>query len=182
MSIILISDVFGITPALLTLKLELGATTVIDPYQGKMMGFNNEVEAYSYFVTSVGLDSYVAETLKVLTGIDCQTTLIGFSIGASAIWKVSESNEKNMIKDAVCFYGSQIRNLTQITPCFTINLVFPKSEPHFDVVELMEKLKIKQNVNITQVDYLHGFMNYYSTNFDSVGYRNSVDLLQSTLV
>ncbi|PKG80646.1 hypothetical protein CXF85_21225 [Colwellia sp. 75C3] len=182
MSIIIVSDVFGITPALLTLKHELGATIVIDPYQGKNMGFTNEAEAYSYFVTSVGLDSYVAEVLKVLTGIDCQTTLIGFSVGASAIWKASESNEKNMIKDAVCFYGSQIRNFTQIAPCFNIKLVFPKSEAHFDVVELMEKLKNKPNVKITQVDYLHGFMNFHSTNFDRVGYKDSVDLLQSTLV
>jgi dienelactone hydrolase len=182
MSLILVSDVFGITPALLTLKYELGASLIIDPYQGKSMGFHNEAEAYSYFITSVGLDSYVTEVLKVLASVDCKTTLIGFSVGASAIWKLSESDEKNIIKGAVCFYGAQIRNFTQITPCFNINLVFPKNEPHFDVVELMAKLKNKQNVKTTQVDYLHGFMNYNSTNFDRVGYKDSVILLQSTLV
>lgn len=182
MNIILVSDVFGITPALLTLNDELGANFIIDPYQGKQMGFNNETDAYSYFITSVGLDSYVAEVIKVLTLLDCQTTLIGFSVGASAIWKVSESDEHNMIKEAVCFYGSQIRNFTQIAPCFTIKLVFPKNEPHFDVVKLIEKLKNKPNVKTTQIDYLHGFMNYYSTNFDKVGYKNSVALLQSTRV
>lgn len=179
MSIILVSDVFGITPALLTLKNELGAHTIIDPYKGKSMDFKNETEAYSSFINTVGLDSYVSKILKMLESLDSQTTLIGFSVGASAIWRLPIKNEDHIIKQAFCFYGSQIRNFIKIEPSFKIHLVFPKSESHFDVAKLKEELTKKQNVITTQVEYLHGFMNYYSSNFNQVGYEQHVKLLRS---
>jgi len=179
MSIIIVSDIFGITPALVKLKNELGAKTIIDPYEGKSMGFNNEAEAYSCFITRGGLDRYVSKTLEMLESLGSQTTLIGFSVGASAIWRLSINNENHMIKQAFCFYGSQIRNYTKIEPCFKINVVFPISESHFDVSKLKEEITIKNNVITTQVEYLHGFMNYYSSNFNQVGYEQHVALLRS---
>lgn len=175
MNTIIFSDVFGITPALIKLKEKLGANSIIDPYEGEYMGFKNEAEAYSYFVSEVGLDRYVLKVLKILSKLKCKTTLVGFSIGASAIWRISEINTNNFIKHAFCFYGSQIRNYTQITPCFKTYLVFPKSELHFDVSNLIDKLVNKHNVDITQVEYLHGFMNSHSSNFNKTGYSESID-------
>jgi dienelactone hydrolase len=180
MNIIIVSDVFGITPALLQLKDKVGSNTIIDPYKGKCMGFKNEAEAYSCFIKTVGLDNYVSKVLKDLGSLDCKTTLIGFSVGASAIWRISISNVNNLVQQAFCFYGSQIRNSVQIEPIFKINLVFPKCESHFDVDELIKKLEIKPNVQITQVDYLHGFMNFHSSNYNSIGYQEHIALLQST--
>lgn len=179
MNIVIVSDVFGITPALIKLKEKLGVTIIIDPYNGKSMDFKNEAEAYSCFIAKIGLDNYISIVLKALASLDGKTTLIGFSIGASAIWRISLTNKNNFIKQAFCFYGSQIRNFTQIDPCFKINLLFPKSEPHFDVVELIKKLEAKANVKITQVEYLHGFMNYYSNNFNKTGYQRYVTLLRT---
>lgn len=181
MSIMLVSDVFGITPGLLRLKDELGATTIVDPYNGQSMAFNNEADAYSYFVSTVGLESYVSILSKTLETFESPTTLVGFSVGASAVWSISASDERNVVKQAFCFYGSQIRNLTEIVPCYQTNLVFPQSELHFDVVELIYKLKNKPNVSISQVEYLHGFMNYHSTNFNEEGYKEHVALLQSVI-
>ena len=157
MSITLVSDVFGITPGLLRLKEELGAKTIVDPYNGQSMEFNNEAEAYSYFVSTVGLERYVSILFKTLEALKSPTTLIGFSVGASAVWSLSASNERNVVKQSYCFYGSQIRNLTEIVPCYQTNLVFPQHESHFDVAELMHKLTNKPNVSISQVEYLHGF-------------------------
>ncbi len=180
MNIIIVSDVFGITPALLQLKEKLGAHSIIDPYKGKCMSFKNEAQAYLCFIDTVGLDNYVSRVVKSLGSLDSKTTLIGFSIGASAIWRLSLNNENTFIQQAFCFYGSQIRNSIEIEPCFEINLVFPKSESHFDVDELINKLAIKDNVKITQVDYLHGFMNYHSSNYNNIGYQEHIDLLRST--
>jgi dienelactone hydrolase len=177
MNTILISDVFGITPALLKLRDKLGATIIVDPYQGKSMDFKNETDAYAYFITEVGLEHYVSNVSNVLEALDGETILIGFSVGASAIWQLSQNNKNSHIKQAFCFYGSQIRNFKKIEPCFQVNLIFPKNELHFDVVELIEKLKNKFNVRITKVDYLHGFMNYYSSNFNEIAYQEHVDLL-----
>jgi dienelactone hydrolase len=179
MSLTLVSDVFGITPGLLRLKDELGATTIVDPYNGQSMAFNNEADAYSYFVSTVGLECYVSILLKALETLESPTTLVGFSVGASAVWSLSASNERNIVKQAYCFYGSQIRNLTKTQPCYQINLIFPQSESHFEVEELIIKLTNKPNVSITQVEYLHGFMNYYSTNFNEKAYKEYTALLQS---
>jgi len=181
MRVILVSDIFGMTPALLNLKDKLGATTIIDPYEGECMDFTSEAEAYSYFMSNVGLDSYLLKTSKVLEPVDSPTTLIGFSVGAATIWRLSLNNDNNMIKEAFCFYGSQIRNSSQITPSFKMNLIFPKHEAHFDVTALKEKLAIKDNVTTTQVEYLHGFMNDYSPNFNKVAYQEHITLLQSML-
>ena len=179
MSIILVSDVFGVTPALLKISKRLGVCSIVDPYEGEMMDFQNEADACSYFVNTVGLDSYLSSLLNAVESIKQPTTLIGFSVGASVIWRLSKKNNNNLIKQAFCFYGSQIRNFTQIDPCFKINLVFPKSEPHFDVVALQNSLSNKKNVKTNKVEYLHGFMNYYSSNYNEMGFTQHINFLCS---
>ena len=179
MSIILVSDVFGVTPALLKISEKLGACSIVDPYKGQMMEFQNEAEAYSYFVEKIGLDNYLSSLLKMVESIESQTTLIGFSIGASVIWRLSENKCNSHITQAFCFYGSQIRNFTQIEPSFKVCLIFPKSEFHFDVVELQNRLSKKVNVKTKKVEHLHGFMNYYSNNYSSFGYTEHINLLCS---
>lgn len=177
MSIILVSDIFGVTAALLEISKKLGAYSIVDPYKGRLMEFENEAEAYSYFVNNVGLDSYLATLSKVVASVDDETTLIGFSVGAAIIWQLSERENITNIKQAFCFYGSQIRNFPQIEPCFNVNLIFPKSEPHFDVIALQNTLTQKANVETKRVEYLHGFMNYHSTNYNQLGYSKYIDFL-----
>lgn len=180
MSIIIVSDVFGVTPALLAIANKLEPCIIVDPYDGQIMGFKNEAEAYSCFVETVGLDNYLAILLKVVASIKHQTTLIGFSVGATVIWCLSENKGNTLIKQALCYYGSQIRNFTQIEPLFKIILVFPASEPHFDVAALQYNLSAKHNVKTRKVKYLHGFMNYYSNNYNEHGYTEHIKLLCST--
>lgn len=180
MGIILVSDIFGVTPALLNIANKLGTNTIIDPYEGQVMSFKNEADAYAYFVKYIGLDNYLSILSKMVKSIEHQVTLIGFSIGATTIWRLSEIKGNNFIKQAFCYYGSQIRSFTKIAPRFNINLVFPASEPHFDVTELQNSLVTKKNVTIKQVKYLHGFMNSYSSNFNKLGYTEHIELLCST--
>jgi len=177
MSIILVSDVFGVTPALLEISEKFESCSIVDPYKGQFMGFKNEAEAYSYFVKEVGLDNYLSNLLEALEPIEYQVTLIGFSVGASVVWRLSGKEGNNLIKHAYCFYGSQIRNFTLIEPRFKVCLILPKSEPHFDVVTLQNQLSRKANVKTKKVEYLHGFMNYYSNNYNSSGYTEHINLL-----
>lgn len=58
-----------------------------------------------------------------------------------------------------------------------MELIFPKTEPHFHVSEIEDNLSKTPNVKTIRVDYLHGFMNYYSNNYNEQGYREQVDLL-----
>jgi dienelactone hydrolase len=177
MSVILVSDVFGVTPALLEIAKKLEACSIIDPYEGQIMKFQNEADAYSCFVKTVGIDNYLSILLNAVELIETPITLIGLSVGASVVWRLSEIQGQSLIKQAFCYYGSQIRNFSNIDPSFKVHLVFPSSEPHFDVVELENSLSTKNNVTTEKVKYLHGFMNYYSNNYSDSGYTEHIELL-----
>jgi dienelactone hydrolase len=106
-------------------------------------------------------------------------SLLGFSVGASIIWMNSALNNLPHVRGALCFYGSQIRNFSNINPRFPVSLVFPLSEKHFSVPELIDDLISKQNVQILQSPYLHGFMNYQSKNFDPLGHSQYLQIIKS---
>ncbi|WNC72861.1 dienelactone hydrolase family protein [Thalassotalea psychrophila] len=179
MSIIIVSDVFGKTAELIKLSEELNANTIVDPYNGANMKFKSEAEAYSYFIETIGLDAYLAKLINVIESGFTGITLIGFSVGSSTIWRLSEMVSSHIVKRAVCFYGSQIRNFTSVDPLFDIELIFPKSEPHFSVASLQAELAKKQNVKAIKVDYLHGFMNYHSSNYNQAAYKEQINWLST---
>jgi dienelactone hydrolase len=178
MHIVLVTDIFGKTPALIKLSEELNARVIVDPYNGVDMAFKDEAEAYSYFTDNVGFEEYLSVLLKVTESIPSASTLIGFSIGASVIWKLSEKLSVKNISRGICYYGSQIRNFKEVRPLFEVELIFPKKEPHFDVLELQAELSKKQNVKIIKVDYLHGFMNFYSSNYNQSAYKEQLNWLR----
>ncbi|MFT6816142.1 MAG: dienelactone hydrolase [Sphingobacteriales bacterium] len=178
MNIILVADVFGKTPALIKLSEELQTEVIVDPYNGMNMGFKNEAEAYSYFMGNVGLEVYFSKLLKITESISSVSTLIGFSVGASIIWKLSEGSSVKNVKCGICYYGSQIRNFKEVNPLFEVELIFPKKEAHFDVLELQSELSKKQKVKTMQTAYLHGFMNLYSANYSQAGYIEQLNWLR----
>lgn len=208
MKIILVADIFGLTPALDDLRASLvneldnvdkgGAVNIVDPYNGEFIPFKNENSAYRYFTEHVGLTAFShllqahlttqleqlihSETFVTKAPLvqlpkqqPSQILLIGFSIGASAIWHIADrfSDAKNQII-AIGYYGSQIRNKLNNTPNFPIHLIFPKQEPHFSVDQLMKKLSRIPRVRLTKVDYAHGFMNKLSSNYNQAGYLEQI--------
>lgn len=168
----IVSDIFGRTKALDKLVSELPYDIdIIDPYDSRIMAFENEQEAYSYFTNKVGLDSFTEKLLNIVTTSNNPVRLIGFSVGASAIWKLSSHAKANNVIGAVLFYSSQIRHYTEATPLFPITLVFPKTEKNFLVTDIIAKLSEKENVQIHRSNYLHGFMNFHSKNYNTAAYK-----------
>ena len=184
MNNIVVADVFGKTSALVELGSAINADVIVDPYNGRSMNFKDETQAYNYFIEHVGLDKYLATLSKIVKEYSDECTLIGFSVGASVIWQLSQMKSvkiPKVVKHAFCFYGSQIRHFSKLTPTFKVKLIFPKSEPHFDVSTLRYTLAKKQKVTAIQVDFLHGFMNTYSNNFNQIGYKENIALLQQDI-
>jgi dienelactone hydrolase len=168
---IIVSDIFGRTSALEKIAEALsGDVDIFDPYDSEHMAFNSEAQAYAYFSSEVGLEAYTDMLSRKLASQTNQVSLIGFSVGASAIWRISEKEELKNISNAICFYGSQIRNYIDITPKFPIQLIFPSSESHFLVSELIHSLEGKEGIEIHRADFPHGFMNSHSENFYQRGY------------
>jgi dienelactone hydrolase len=178
MHCIIVSDIFGRTEALEKIASELsGSVEIFDPYNSERMEFKSEAEAYVYFTSQVGFDEYAQRLLKTTESLSGPVTLIGFSVGASAIWKISDKRQLKNGSIAICFYGSQIRNYRDISPLFPVRLIFPATEEHFSVPELISALVYKENVTTQQVDFLHGFMNTHSKNYDQVGYDQFIEAL-----
>ena len=171
MTWVVVSDIFGRTPALETLCRELpDKAEIVDPYGGRFMDFENEADAYACFMATVGMKAYASILTRWLSRYASDVTLLGFSVGASAIWQLSGNPLPASVDRAVCFYGSQIRHSTDIAPRFPIDIILPEHEEHFSVRDLSETLSHKPKVTIHQSAYRHGFMNPHSTNFDSGGY------------
>lgn len=174
MKLIVVSDIFGKTSALIELVNQFSGIyneiSFIDPYDGKTTTFKNEEEAYQHFQQNCGLETL---TERLRTNIENSTVpvdIIGFSVGASAVWTISDMRTSNNIRNLVCFYGSRIREKTAISPSFPTVLIFPAFEKSFDLKPVIHALERKKNVKILQTDYLHGFMNKESVNFSEAAY------------
>lgn len=182
MRLIIATDIFGRTPALEALAEELswssGTPLIVDPYGGADQHFDTETDAYAAFQRTIGLDAYIQIVQAVVQRATQPMHLIGFSVGASAIWALSGESAFPAGTRAVCFYGSQIRHFTGVAPRLWTELIFPRSEPHFDVVRLMAQLSTKAQVQCQQTPHLHGFMNRLSDNFSQAGYDHYLGLLR----
>ena len=182
MNLVVLPDIFGRTDCFDKLVWQLSSgyedVVVIDPYDGVYHEFADEQEAYTYFMNNIGVEGYaefLSERLNVLNPNDLH--LLGFSVGASAIWSVSEKSGLN-IASCTCFYSSQIRKMLDIKPNFSVDLIFANREPAYDVDEVIDYLSATDSVNCIKSDYLHGFMNEKSLNFNPTGYAEYLSFLK----
>lgn len=177
MSVYVVTDIFGLTPALQKFVSTLSKAQhhstknihIVDPYEGKQMNFANEADAYAYFAKHIGVEQYAAYLHSLLVNDDTEKTLIGFSVGASAIWTISD-NKNLKVDQAVYFYGSQIRHLLDITPQINSTVILPHKEEHFCVDTLQFKIESLSKVSTKRCEFFHGFMNKHSVNFNQQAY------------
>ena len=168
--IIIVSDIFGYNDYLKQLIADChfsSAVTIIDPYNRRGLKFDGQADAYECFNCNGGLD---ALTFKVKTFVSTLTQpsfLIGFSAGASAIWRVLvDSEHADMIEGGLCFYPGQIRHHLDLTPLSPVELIFPCHEAHFDLQPVIESVRLLPNTLCQQLDAQHGFMNRQLVEFD----------------
>ncbi len=183
MRLVAVADIYGKTNCLEDLlsyfSQKYEAIEIIDPYESTEIDFENEKEAYKYFQEYIGFNGYIEKLYQYLKDNQFpEYHLLGFSVGASAIWAISQMLEFNKSTKGVCFYGSQIRNFSQVNPQFTIDLYFPKSESHFSVDELITVLNEKDSVNCYKTNFLHGFMNKKSKNYNEEGSCKYLEILR----
>jgi dienelactone hydrolase len=187
MQLLIASDIFGRTAALEALAHQLGSSRatplLVDPYGGLPQQFATEAAAYAHFQRDVGLDHYIEMLRSAVAGADPDRPLVllGFSVGASAVWVLGCEPGLPSGTHAYCFYGSQIRHYPDLAPRIGFEIFFPRWEPHFEVADLMRRLSSQEGLVCHRTPYLHGFMNKLSANFDSAAYNHYLGLLKKRL-
>jgi len=184
MQLLAVTDIFGKTKyfdeIISHISERYSTVETLDPYNGKEFDFSDENEAYEYFQEKVGLKNYSEALYEKLIGKETnKLTLLGFSIGASAIWSLSGKLDLYKNTKAIAFYSSQIRNYLHIDPKIIIDLYFSKSEPSYNVKEVVANLSKNENTNCFETKYFHGFMNKKSVNFNQDGYSKYLKIIKS---
>jgi dienelactone hydrolase len=190
LNIVFVADIFGLTDEFESLCQEVThhvdkvfdvECQMIGPYQIQPTLFASEQDAYQHFMDNVALDGYVKKIAHQLHKISGPKLLIGFSVGGSAIWQLLSQQVFNHTLHAICFYSGQIRHLTKLTPNIPIRLILPAFESHFSIADLQAELKGKSLVTVEQCEYLHGFMNKCSVNYNQYGYLSYMNKLVGLL-
>lgn len=175
MKLIVVSDIFGCTSALNIFIRQFfdhyEIIRVIDPYAGKNLHFHNEEDAYQHFQHHCGLEQLTRQLRTELDETKTAVDIIGFSIGATAAWETAGESRYLNIRKVIGFYGSRIREKTEICPHILTSLIFPKFEKSFDLEPVIQMLEKKNKVEIIRTEYLHGFMNKESVNYSEAAYR-----------
>lgn len=158
MQLLIATDIFGAQPEVLAQFDQLGLDYLcLQPYDHQPPVFAGDTEAYQYFLAHGALEAYrnkLADLLKVQTQ---PVFLVGFSAGAAACWANLVTPDLP-VKHCLVFYGGQIRQLTDLQPLYSTELIFAE-EKHFSVLQLMEVLAGKTNLKQSIAPYPHGFMN-----------------------
>jgi dienelactone hydrolase len=181
MNLIMVSDIFGKTAALNQLAARLSIfyqhVVVIDPYGGQGICFDNEETAYEYFQKNCGLKKLTGLLEGEIESSKATLDIIGFSVGGTSAWEISGKDISKSIRNIVCFYGSRIREKTDISPQVSTSVVFPAAEKSFDLEPVILAVENKQNVAVIRTNFFHGFMNRQSKNFSETAYHYFSDWL-----
>ncbi len=101
---IIISDIFGRTPALDKLcHAIIPDIDIIDPYCGNFMDFPNEHEAYKYFMKRVGINEYCQIIKSILSKESSPVTLISRFLlySSSASVRENRDNDRHATQPAI---------------------------------------------------------------------------------
>ena len=179
MTILIATDVFGVTPALASLIRALNhRCLVVSPFDDPQQYFQSEQTAYYAFLAQGGVSRYADKLTQHLQKHSAGIRIaLGFSAGASALWIASASEAAKALRAAVLFYGSRIRDHKQVQPRCPVRLIFAEKEAAFDAPQLTAELQQLGHQAELVRNTSHGFMNPYSRGFNVKAHALYLDQL-----
>lgn len=176
--IIVLHEIYGINNHIVAVcdKLAKHGFDVIAPNllnQEEPYDYDEETAAYTNFKDNVGFDQACSQTKELLTKARDnykKVYILGFSAGATVAWLCSETGECDLV---IGFYGSRIRDYLSIKPLCPVLLLFPFSEPAFDVDRLLHRLIQTENVEVAKIDGQHGFADPFSPHYDKIAAKKA---------
>ncbi len=177
------SDIYGrqenLDQLAFSLRSQGAEVSVISPYETMAVpGGDGEQEVYAAFVEQCGHDHYSKKIFEVLHQEGCNVG-IGFSAGASAMWRVFAGSPLKSLRHFLGFYPTRIRKHLDYFPQIPTTLVFPYFEEVVNVDELIKEVDVRENVCCLRAPYLHGFLNPLSKNYSVAGERDFAQVLST---
>lgn len=173
MKVVIVTDIFGVTAAVLSLANSLMRkqvqVEVIDPYDGANKAFIDEQLAYEAFITSCGHDSYFHKVKYAISSSLEDLVIIGFSAGATAAWRVMACHLNPKSLHFMGFYPGRIRNYLNISPKYPCTIILPNHEDHFNISEVSSALTGIDNVFCINTEFGHGFISPSSYRYSKIG-------------
>ncbi|BFH64787.1 dienelactone hydrolase family protein [Paenibacillus azoreducens] len=136
--------------------------------------YEEEEQAYQYFVNEIGFDQSLHKVKQIVEEQRKKYNriyIIGFSIGATTAWRSSECG----VDGVIGYYGSRIRNYSEVEPECPTLLFFSQHEKSFNVMDLAEKLETKKMTDIEIVEAEHGFMNPFHKAYKPEEYKKCME-------
>ncbi len=172
-TVLLATDVFGVTAELRALVRQLSAHVVsISPYRDAV-AFAREQEGYAAFLKAGGVEAYARRAAESLRSgapghKKSYDVAIGFSAGATALWLclAEAALDAHLPCRAALYYGSRIRDHASLKPRRPVQLIFAEREASFDPVPLAAQLRAQGVEAAVLPGTGHGFMNPLSPGFD----------------
>lgn len=188
-TLLLATDVFGVTEELLALVRQLPAqVALVCPHEGRA-SFADEQEGYAAFMRAGGVDAYARRAADGLrSGVPGRRRpfdlAVGFSAGASALWLcLAEAGlEAHLPRRAELYYGSRIRDHAHLQPRRPVRLAFAETEASFDPAPLAARLRGQGIEAEVLPGTAHGFMNLLSPGYDARVMADEVQRLRSLLL
>ena len=150
MKYIILSDINGNTDYLQGFNKSFeGKGTCITPYLYQSMALKQPLESqYEFFQRVSSIDGFLEIAHLKLKKTHGPVTVIGFSVGATVAWRLSEQNLPNVVHYC-CIFGSRIRDYLDIAPTKKVTAWFSKDESYFydqiKETKLIEKIFLDMN-------------------------------------
>ncbi|ETS31820.1 hypothetical protein BB987_16900 [Photorhabdus temperata] len=150
MKFIFLTDIHGISEhAKLIAERLSGDVSFISPYEKENETPNNQEAMYEYFHNVSSIDKYTCKVRDTLTYINTPVILVGFSIGATVAWRLS--NDRNLpVQHFICIFGSRIRDYLDVKSVKPTSLFFSNDEKYF-----IDQLKCSNRITVELVDCAH---------------------------
>lgn len=175
-SVLIITDVFGHTPAIASLQRYLGLPClVVSPFDADF-SVRNEQQAYQAFIAAGGVQAYSIKLREFVRQQPQLRHVIGFSAGASAWW-LSCAEHAHTIQSASLFYASRIRDHLDIHSVCDTHFIFAEQENAYQPQLLVQALRQRGHLAEVAPGTKHGFMNPYAAGFSLKTQTHYLDTL-----
>lgn len=180
MKIIIATDIHGIHPQLRAMFQDLGNEVhFLSPWPGEGSPYANEQEAVAAFQADHGMEKYQQTIAQAAD--DLPSLLIGFSVGATALWRYIASKLCHPHSHAHLYYGSRIRDHQTSIPCCPTQVIFAEHEASFQPADIIANITHPHVACSIIARTHHGFMNPRSPNFREELARREVMYLRSLI-